>query len=98
VVSGILLPNFKQETERLASHNAYPSLQFECSRNALLDKPLALVSALLGWLSGSFVDREEIRLPSSLRSLGTLMKTENHRALAARGLVATSLTKTDGCI
>jgi hypothetical protein len=82
----------------MASHNAYLSLQFACSRNALLDKSLALVSALLGWLSGSFVDREEIRLPSSLRSLGTLMKTENHPALAARNLVATSLTKSDGCI
>ncbi len=82
----------------MASRNAHLSLQFECLRNALLDKLLALVLALLGWLSGSYVDREEIRLPSSIRSLGTMMKTENHPALAARGLVATSLTKTDGCI
>ena len=53
MVSGVLLPNGKQETERMASRNAYLSLQFECLRNALLDKLLALVSALLGWLSGS---------------------------------------------
>jgi hypothetical protein len=98
VVSGILLPNFKQETERRASRDAYLCFQFECLRDALLDKQLALVSALLGWLPGSFAGREEIRSPSSLRWLGTWMKTENHAALAARSLVATSLTKTDGRI
>jgi hypothetical protein len=48
VVSGILLPNFAQESQQTASPDAYLSWNFDCLRKAWMCHQLTLESALLG--------------------------------------------------